>query len=293
MNGEIQKMPPNKILLADTVENLADLLKASVDRKTVQVRVSNFGLVIRRDPLTTRVPDIAVFLRSNVIEQDGYIHSAPGISGGSSIAGKHACGACRETEGLRESWSPRGLGGIARSAQRRDPVAPGRPPDHCCTAAGWSTRTAASSERVSGYCGHLAQITWRTRPRRLRVHTRVTPRTCFFLYSVCVRMSAQCHIVFPELKRKDACGAGPCPANGKPEACATPPACPVRTNVQTPVAGRRLSDTCPTKRSCPRNCVTRVRALRRRRNRGGHLIKSVESLRITPDSEKGGMDHAS
>ena len=66
-----------KILHADTVENLADLLKASVDRKTVQVRVSNFGLVIRRDPLTTRVPDIAVFLRSNVIEQDGYIHSAP------------------------------------------------------------------------------------------------------------------------------------------------------------------------------------------------------------------------
>ena len=77
VNGEIRKMPPNKILHADTVENLADLLKASADRKTVQVRVSNFGLVIRRDPLTTRVPDIAVFLRSHVVEQDGYIHSAP------------------------------------------------------------------------------------------------------------------------------------------------------------------------------------------------------------------------
>ena len=77
VNGEIRKMPPNKILHADTVENLADILKASVDRKTVQVRVSTFGLVIRRDPLTTRVPDIAVFIRGQVVEQDGYILSAP------------------------------------------------------------------------------------------------------------------------------------------------------------------------------------------------------------------------
>jgi Uma2 family endonuclease len=77
VNGEIRKMPPNKILHADTVENLSDLLKARLDPKTVQVRVSTFGLVICRDPLTTRVPDIAVFLRSNVVESEGYIHSAP------------------------------------------------------------------------------------------------------------------------------------------------------------------------------------------------------------------------
>ena len=77
VNGEIRKMPPSKILHADTVENLADLLKASVDRNTIQVRASTFGLVIRRDPLTTRVPDIAVSVRSQVVEQDGYIHSAP------------------------------------------------------------------------------------------------------------------------------------------------------------------------------------------------------------------------
>jgi len=77
VNGEIRRMPPNKVLHADTVENLADLLKAEFDRRTVQVRVSNFGLVIRHEPLTTRVPDIAVFVRAHVVEQDGYIHSAP------------------------------------------------------------------------------------------------------------------------------------------------------------------------------------------------------------------------
>ena len=77
VNGELRKMPPNKVKHADTVENLADLLRARTDRATVQVRVSNFGLVIRREPLTTRVPDIAVFIRSHVVEMDGYIHSAP------------------------------------------------------------------------------------------------------------------------------------------------------------------------------------------------------------------------
>jgi Uma2 family endonuclease len=34
VNGEICKMPPNKIIHADIVENLADLLKAQVDRRT-------------------------------------------------------------------------------------------------------------------------------------------------------------------------------------------------------------------------------------------------------------------
>jgi Uma2 family endonuclease len=77
VNGEIRKMPPNKIAHAYTVENLADLLKEQLDRRTVLVLVTTFGLVIRREPLTTRVPDIAVFIRSNVIEKDGYIHSPP------------------------------------------------------------------------------------------------------------------------------------------------------------------------------------------------------------------------
>jgi Uma2 family endonuclease len=77
VNGEIVKMPPNKIVHAYTVESLADLLKAKLDRRTVLVIVTTFGLVIRREPLATRVPDIAVFVRSNIVEQDGYIHSAP------------------------------------------------------------------------------------------------------------------------------------------------------------------------------------------------------------------------
>src|SRR6185295_15571088 len=36
-----------------------------------------FGLIIRRQPLNSRVPDLAVFIKSTIVERDGYIHSAP------------------------------------------------------------------------------------------------------------------------------------------------------------------------------------------------------------------------
>jgi Uma2 family endonuclease len=43
VNGETVQMPPNNVIHADTAENLADLLREKLDRRTVQVRVSTFG----------------------------------------------------------------------------------------------------------------------------------------------------------------------------------------------------------------------------------------------------------
>lgn len=77
VNGEIQKMPPNKWNHAQTVEQLARLLRAQLDPDQTAVVTTVFGLVIREQPLTTRVPDLAVFVKSRIVEQDGYIHSAP------------------------------------------------------------------------------------------------------------------------------------------------------------------------------------------------------------------------
>jgi Uma2 family endonuclease len=77
VNGEIRKMPPNKWNHTRINERLASQLRSHLDEKTVMVVTSIFGLVIRRDPVTTRVPDIAVFVVKNIVEQDGYIHSAP------------------------------------------------------------------------------------------------------------------------------------------------------------------------------------------------------------------------
>jgi Uma2 family endonuclease len=77
IDGEIRTMPPNKEVHADAIDNLAELFGAKLDRKTVRVRVSNFGLVIRTNPVTCRVPDLAVFVRANMVVKDGYVHSPP------------------------------------------------------------------------------------------------------------------------------------------------------------------------------------------------------------------------
>ena len=77
VDGEILIMPPNKWKHTLIVENMRDALAAQLDRHEFRVVVAVFGLVIRKAPLTSRVPDLAVFLKSTIIEQDGYIHSAP------------------------------------------------------------------------------------------------------------------------------------------------------------------------------------------------------------------------
>jgi len=78
VNGELRIMPPNKWEShAVVVENLRDALRAQLDQRTVRVVSSVFGLIISKDPLTCRVPDLAVFHKENIVKQDGYIHSAP------------------------------------------------------------------------------------------------------------------------------------------------------------------------------------------------------------------------
>jgi Uma2 family endonuclease len=48
-----------------------------LDPDAIHVVTSVFGLVIRSEPLALRVPDLAIFHADQIIEQDGYIHSAP------------------------------------------------------------------------------------------------------------------------------------------------------------------------------------------------------------------------
>ncbi len=77
VDGEIRIMPPPKWKHALIVANLHDALIAQLNRYEFRVVVAVFGLVIRKAPLTSRVPDLAVFRKSTIVEQDGYIHSAP------------------------------------------------------------------------------------------------------------------------------------------------------------------------------------------------------------------------
>jgi len=77
VNGEIRIMPPSKWTHTQAVQKLAKMFWRQLDEATVELVNSDFGLVIRHEPLTCRVPDLALFLKANLVEQDGYIHSAP------------------------------------------------------------------------------------------------------------------------------------------------------------------------------------------------------------------------
>jgi Uma2 family endonuclease len=77
VNGEIRIMPPAKLKHAWIVERLHLSLSKQLDDQRFLILVTSFGLIIRKEPLTSRVPDLAVFELSTMVEQDGYIHSAP------------------------------------------------------------------------------------------------------------------------------------------------------------------------------------------------------------------------
>jgi Uma2 family endonuclease len=77
VNGEIRIMPAPSWNHRRIIDNLGFLIARQVDRRSVDVTTSLFDLIIRRQPLTAREPDLAVFDTSTIVEQDGRIHSAP------------------------------------------------------------------------------------------------------------------------------------------------------------------------------------------------------------------------
>jgi Uma2 family endonuclease len=80
VNGEIVFMPPARRLHAAVIQNLVLSLGSSLDRKEYEIAASSFGIVIRRQPLQCRNPDIAVFLKKRIVDIDGYYHSAPELA---------------------------------------------------------------------------------------------------------------------------------------------------------------------------------------------------------------------
>jgi Uma2 family endonuclease len=77
VNGEIRIISPPKWTHARIVVQINTLISAQVDERKVMVVPAQFGLIIGRDPLTSRVPDLAVFETRTIVEEDGSIHSAP------------------------------------------------------------------------------------------------------------------------------------------------------------------------------------------------------------------------
>jgi Uma2 family endonuclease len=77
VNGEIRIMPPAKWKHQRIIELMAGALRNQLGIERYSIATGSFGLIIRKSPLTSRVPDVAVFELATLVEQDGYIYSAP------------------------------------------------------------------------------------------------------------------------------------------------------------------------------------------------------------------------
>jgi len=80
VNGEIRLMPPAKRKHSLIVHRLDVAFGRQLDDDMVDIPCGSFGVVISRDPLTCRNPDLAVFIRERMLEKDGYYHSPPELA---------------------------------------------------------------------------------------------------------------------------------------------------------------------------------------------------------------------
>jgi Uma2 family endonuclease len=80
VDGEIRIMAAAKVNHALIVSHTQLALVTQLDPSKFYVFTGSFGIVIRVAPLTCRTPDLAVFERSNFVEVDGYIRSAPDLA---------------------------------------------------------------------------------------------------------------------------------------------------------------------------------------------------------------------
>jgi Uma2 family endonuclease len=79
VNGELRFMPPTRYPHAEIIRRLVKRFDAQCDENRICVLGSNFGLMIRREPLTCRSPDLALYWTDQMVIEDGLYNSAPGL----------------------------------------------------------------------------------------------------------------------------------------------------------------------------------------------------------------------
>lgn len=79
VRGELRLMPPTRYPHAEIIRRLISAINRQVDQKQVIVLGSNFGLLISREPLTCRSPDLALYWNSKIDIRDGLYYSPPGL----------------------------------------------------------------------------------------------------------------------------------------------------------------------------------------------------------------------
>lgn len=76
VKGEMRPMPPPRLSHALLIETLDRLLRRRLDSGRFAILTSSFGQLIQRDPLTYRIPDLGVYLRSNLADEH-YVSATP------------------------------------------------------------------------------------------------------------------------------------------------------------------------------------------------------------------------
>jgi Uma2 family endonuclease len=80
VDGHIIVMPPARRMHARIIAKLMKALLNQLDEARYEALTGSLGVVIRKVPLTCRNPDIAVFDRATLVEENGYFHSAPQLA---------------------------------------------------------------------------------------------------------------------------------------------------------------------------------------------------------------------
>jgi Uma2 family endonuclease len=75
VNGEIQFVAPPLLIHALIIQRLNSRIAKQIDESKIYLLGSEFGLMIRRDPTTCRVPDLALFWTQKVDVRDGLVWS--------------------------------------------------------------------------------------------------------------------------------------------------------------------------------------------------------------------------
>src|SRR5262249_34988706 len=77
VDGEIRIMPPPTVRHAKIAQRLCNQFVRQIDDREVFATCSIVGLVIHREPLVAREPDVAVFRTRTMVERDGLVESPP------------------------------------------------------------------------------------------------------------------------------------------------------------------------------------------------------------------------
>jgi Uma2 family endonuclease len=79
VNGELLTMAPPYLPHAFIIQRLIMCFAGQVDQKKVDILGSDFGLMISREPLTCRSPDLALFWHGKMVVRDGFCWTPPGL----------------------------------------------------------------------------------------------------------------------------------------------------------------------------------------------------------------------